>query len=169
VGSRLGLADRIGAALVRPARALADSDAGHGGGAHDALLLLLLKLVCLDTPALVAAGWTGLLVGPREAVQMLVARLSAVIGLDVACIFAGGVLVTILAGRRRAVGRDLDLGAVAFVPLLAVEVVAGLVAVVLGLRLSALGGYLVLGAGGLWMATLLGLAVRQARLRVVQP
>ena len=81
----------------------------------------------------------------------------------------GGLLVTLLAGRRRAVGRDLDLAAAAWVPVLAVEAALTLATQAFGLPLARRAqGWIWTGAVA-WMGGLLVLAVIVARGRRAAP
>src|SRR5215475_12544653 len=97
--------DRVGAALVHPRRALAAADAGQGG-MPDALLLVLLKIVCTETQVLVIGLWTSVKVGAGAALAGLLARLMAVVGTDLLLLVGGGVAVTLCAGRKRDATRD---------------------------------------------------------------
>jgi hypothetical protein len=158
-------ADRIGRALVAPRRALADADHGDGGGAPDALVLLLLKVLCGEARFLVAAVWTLIVVGPGPAMSALAMQLSATIGLDLILILGGGVLITLAAGRRRAPSRDFDLACTAWVPVLVIDVAASLVTLVGDFELPAIAQQILWVVALGWMAVLLALAVATARRR----
>lgn len=158
------LLDRVGQALVAPRRAMARADA-EGGGAADAVILLLCKLVSVELPALVVAGWALVLGGGGQAMALLGVRLRAALGMDVVLMLAGGVVVTLLAGRRRSPGRDFDLACVAWTPVLLVDVAASLAANVLDARVPPWLRWGLWGAALLWMGVLLGAALMQARSR----
>src|SRR5215475_6712949 len=143
--------DRVGAALVEPRRALAAADAGRGG-MPDALLLVLLKVVCTETPLVVASLWSLVVLGPGVALSALLARLAGVIGTDLLLLTVGGVFIFALAGRRREAARDFDLGAVAWMPVLAVDTLATLVARVFGLELAGVARTTLLAVALVWMA-----------------
>jgi hypothetical protein len=153
--------ERVGAALVAPRAALAQAETGYGGLA-DAALLLALKVVCIETPSLIAALWSFVLVGPGLALRALLARLSEAIGVDLVLLVAGGALVTLAAGARRNPARDFDLAAVAWTPVLAVDTFGTLVARVAGVTLGGPVPVLWLAALG-WMGALLALATSRAR------
>ena len=108
----MNFVDRVGAALVEPRRALAAVDAGRGG-MPDALLLVLLKVVCTETPLLVASLWSLVVLGAGVTLSALLARLAGVIGTDLLLLTVGGVAIFAFAGPRRDAARDFDLGAVA--------------------------------------------------------
>ena len=158
------IVDRVGQALVAPRRALARTDA-EGGGASDALALLLVKLVCLDLPALVMAGWAMLLGGFGQGLTLVGLRMRAALSMDVVLMFIGGIVVTLAAGRRRKPARDFDLACVAWIPVLLVDAAASLAANVLGATVPAWMRYGLWGAALLWMGGLLGAAVATARAR----
>ena len=159
----LALADRLGGALLAPRHALAEADAGRGG-LHDALLMLALKVICGDAPGLVSSAWTALVLGPGEGASLLVERVAAAITVDLVLMVGASLLITLLAGRRRSIGRDLDLAAVAWLPALTVELIGGLVAYACR-GLPPLATRVVTGAGVAWMAALVLLAVAVARRR----
>ncbi len=156
--------DRVGQALVAPRRAMARVDA-DGGGAADALLLLLCKLVSVELPALVVAGWALVLGGAGQAMTLLAVRLRAALAMDVILMLAGGVLVTLFAGRRRSPGRDFDLACVAWTPVLIVDLAASLGANVLAARVPTWLRSGLWAVALLWMGALLGIAAMQARSR----
>src|SRR5215470_8894267 len=156
--------DRVGSALVAPRRALVAADAGRGG-MPDALLLLLLKVVCTETPLLVASFWSLVVLGPGVALSALLARLGSVVGTDLLLLTLAGAAIFIFAGPRRDAPRDFDLGAVAWIPVLAVDTVATLVARVLGVELGGLARGTLQIVALVWMAVGLVLAVQVARSR----
>ena len=117
--------DRVGAALVAPGRAFAEAEAGRGG-AGDVAWLLLAKVVCGEARAVVAAVWTMVAMDPMAGLSALARQVQAAAGLDLLVWAGAGLVVTAAAGRRRSPARDFDLAGVAWVPFLAVGVVASL-------------------------------------------
>jgi hypothetical protein len=153
---------RIGAALVAPRLALraSDSPAGQGRSSSDITLLLLLTVAVLRTDLFSMAGWmvgdgdyrgafTVLMVGAREHLIM-----------PIVLLLIGSVVLTILAGRRRAVATDFDLVCVALTPLVAVELVHALLQYT-GLNVHQVSVVI----GYSWSAVLMVLALHQARSR----
>ena len=138
------IVDRVGQALVAPRPALARTDV-EGGGASDALALLLVKLVCLELPALVMAGWAMLLGGFGQGLTLLGLRMRGALSIDVVLMLIGGM--------------------VAWIPVLLVDGAASLAANVLGATVPAWARYGLWGAALLWMGALLGGAVATARAR----
>ncbi len=153
---------RIGAALAAPRLALkaSDSPAGQGRSSSDITLLLLLTVAVLKTELFSMAGWmvgdgdyvdalTVLLVGAREHLIM-----------PIILLLVGSVVLTLLAGRRRAVASDFDLVCVALTPLVAVELVHSL------FQFTGLDVHLIsVVIGYSWSALLMVLALMQARSR----
>ncbi|HKA89208.1 MAG TPA: hypothetical protein VKE22_16190 [Haliangiales bacterium] len=158
------LLDRVGQALVAPRRAMARVDA-DGGGAADALVLVIAKLVAVELPALVVAGWALILGGVGQAVTFLLVRVRGALGMDVILMLVGGAVVTLVAGRRRSPGRDFDLACVAWTPVLVVDVTASLAANVLDARVPPWLRWCLWGVALVWMGALLGMAAIQARSR----
>src|SRR5215470_12641956 len=156
--------DRVGSALVAPRRALVAADAGQGG-MPDALLLVLLKVVCTETSLVVASLWSLVVLGPGVALSALLARLAGVIGTDLLLLTVGGVAIFACAGPRRDAARDFDLGAVAWIPVLAVDTLATLGARVAGLELAGFARSALLVLALAWMASICVLGVRVARER----
>jgi thiol-disulfide isomerase/thioredoxin len=108
----LGLPVRIGRLLTAPDAALALVEA-EGGGLRDALALVVAAVLAFRTPELIH----GLLMvaGPTSGAFM---RLVALFGDEArhAALFVlpAAVVVTLVAGKRRDAGRDLDLGAACY-------------------------------------------------------
>lgn len=157
--------DRLGSALVAPVRAMAraDSAAAAGRAPADLAVLVLVGFTAANLLPLARAGW--LLVGGNAmgAVHILLARLSDWLRAPLACAVVAGILVTLAAGRRRALGADFDLACVACVPLAAV-VLVGELAARAGAP-AALAGRIAVAIGFVWSAALVVLAARQARRR----
>lgn len=157
--------DRLGAALVAPVRAMsrADSSGGAGRAPADLGVLVLVGFTAANLVPLTRAGWLMVSGEGMSAVHVLLAHLSDWLRAPLVCAVAAGLVVTVAAGRRRSIGADFDLGCVAGVPLATVALL-GELAVRAGAH-PALAGRAALGAGAMWSAALVVLAVRQARRR----
>jgi hypothetical protein len=166
VTSPPGLVDRLGLALVAPRRAFAVVDGAEGrAGLSDASTLLILKFVALELRVIVAALWTMLQVGFAAGLGSLGPRVIGAVGLDLGLLFAGGLFVTVAAGRKRKPSRDFDLAASAWIPYLGFSLAVSLLLAVSGLKLPRVATD-TLGMTGLALyAGLLGLAVQHARRR----
>jgi hypothetical protein len=130
-----GFVTRVGLALVDPRQAFAVAEASRGkAGLSDATLLLVLKLVCLETRALVIAAWSAISVGLGTGLSVLGSRLVGALGLDLAALVGSGLVIWLASGRRRQLSRDLDLAAVAWTPMFVLHVVAALAIAALDLE-----------------------------------
>ncbi len=162
-----GFIERVGAALVAPRIALGACDgpdsAGRTGG--DAALLLALVFVATHTRELVAAVWVGAAESVRVGLNALFAALSRAVAMELAVLFASAVLLTLLVGRKRELGRDFDLACVAFVPLIAVKLSGTLLLLVTGLSVTTnlKWAFAVVAYG--WAAAVLFMAWQTARAR----
>jgi hypothetical protein len=156
-------AERIGAALLRPSEAFAASEADRGRAAADAFVLLGLKLLCLELPALVAGLWALLLIGPGLGLSHLLGALDQAWRVDVLLIFGATLVIVIGAGKRRDWARDFDLAAVAWLPALVVVVLASIASLFVGPNLWLRRGASI--AAVAWVAFLCIPAIRVARRR----
>jgi thiol-disulfide isomerase/thioredoxin len=119
------LVERIGAALVAPRRALAAAEEAsgnaQGGGAartgSDVAWLIALSVVAASTREVLAALWLVAAGSVRDGIAVLMSILSRAAAMDLVFLLVAGVGITLLAGRRRSLGRDLDLAFVAYVPI----------------------------------------------------
>jgi uncharacterized membrane protein YphA (DoxX/SURF4 family) len=158
--------DRIGAAIVDPRRALATADRERKASG-DTLVLLGLKVLCADLPALVAATMTFLLIGAGAGLQALLHALDEALRTDIVILVGALLVITVGAGRRRDWARDVELAAVAWIPALVVGLAGSGIALVTGpvtwLRRGA--GI----AAAIWVLALCIPAIRLARRREVTP
>lgn len=169
------LVERIGAALVAPRRALdaaeaaANADAGQAAGktGSDAALLIGLSAVAASTREVVAALWLLAAGSVTEGLGLLVNILAQAAAMDLAFLFVAGLVITILAGRKRSFGRDLDLAFVAYVPIAFVRLAAELGLALTGWPLTAAIQQAVSGLAYGWAGAVLILAWRAARARAL--
>jgi hypothetical protein len=159
----MGIAERIGTALVRPRAALELADEGKGRSSGDAFALLGLKVLCAELPALVAAVWTVLVLGAGVGMGNLVHALDDALRLDIVIIFGATLVITVGAGKRRDWSRDFDLASVVWLPALAVGVAGSLIALFVGpapwLRQAATA------VAAIWVAGMCLPAIKVARAR----
>ncbi|HUH01992.1 MAG TPA: redoxin domain-containing protein [Kofleriaceae bacterium] len=114
---------------------------------------------------LVAAGWLGWSNGLAVGVGAFVSAISRAIATDVLVLFGAALVLTVAAGRKRSLGRDMDLACVAFVPYMVVKAAAALILLAAN-RVPASWVELAVWAAGLaWCGVLLALAWRQASAR----
>lgn len=161
--------ERIGAAVAAPRRALAAADAEEAAGktGGDVALLILISVLAVNTRAVVAAVWLAAVDGVRIAVSALMGTLTAALTTDLVFLFGAGVVVTVLAGKRRSIGRDFDLACVAFVPFVAVKLLAALVFSLAGWRLGGTPRDIVTVLAYGWGSIVVVLALLHARSRVL--
>src|SRR5690606_2888313 len=156
---------RLGAALAAPRLAMEHAERRDGHAPADLAILVLVGFTATHLEHLVRAGWLvadGDGMGAFAAVGTpLGAALPAVILFGL----AGGLVVTGLAGRRRAIASDFDLACVAAVPIGATAI-AGALAARAGLWPHWLDASWL---GLAWSAGLITLAVRTARGRPEAP
>jgi thiol-disulfide isomerase/thioredoxin len=166
----LGFLARLGAILVRPRAALVNArrDRVAGKPGTDAALLIALAFV-VSRPGLVVSGlWTsvgGDVVGGLMTIVNALAHFAlrgiVVLGIAGAVVYAG-------AGSARKLGRDFDLGSVAFVPVMLMVVVASLLEHITG-PLSPGAHQIVEILGYVWAAGLTVLAVVVTRATSAPP
>jgi hypothetical protein len=157
--------DRLGAALVAPRSALeaAEKPPASGRAPGDLAVLILAGFAATHLVSITRAGWMLIDGDGMGSVDMLLSQLSAAVRVPLLFVLAGGLLVTILAGKRRSTGTDFDLACVASLPLGALAVLVQLLER-FGVTSPAIGRAAVI-VGCVWGAALVLLAVRQARRR----
>ncbi len=158
---------RIGAALVAPRAAMegCDQPEESGKSVTDVAALFGLTALALQTSGVVTALWilsSGEIGG---GLGSLVAAVSGAVSGELAFLLVLALAIFIFAGRRRSLGRDLDLACTALVPLLVVKIAAAAAFSIADVQpgpviTDAIG---VIGYG--WSTWLAVLAVRQARSR----
>ncbi|HEU5060015.1 MAG TPA: hypothetical protein VFU21_25965 [Kofleriaceae bacterium] len=157
--------DRLGAALVAPVAALeaAEKPTPAGRAPGDLAVLVLAGFAATHLVSITRAGWMLIDGDGTGAIDTLLSQLSDAVRAPLVFVLAAGLLLLLLAGKRRSAATDFDLACIAAVPL-------GLMAVLLelvdragvdaaGIRRAAL----VVGCA--WGAVILAFAVRQARRR----
>jgi hypothetical protein len=136
----MGLLERIGAVVVSPGAEMRRLAASRDGGLGDVAVLLGLRLLAGETRVgstapdsslmlVRAALWLGKL-EPQLALQGALQALSRLVP-DVLGIVLGAVALALLAARRTR-GRELDLAAAAWIPVLLVQTAVALVFSALG-------------------------------------
>ncbi len=156
---------RIGLAVIRPqwALAIAGGRRHPGRSGSDLIAMIVLVLAATQLRGLVGSIWLGIVVdaglGMRAAVQVLTRALTV----DLAFLVIGAVLLWVLAGKRRDLGRAFDLACVAALPLLLLELVATTIVRALDLELPPAAGWALAGMSWAWAGCLLAFAVRIVR------
>ena len=156
---------RIGLAIVRPGRALALAGRREAAGQAgiDLVVAIALLLAATQLRGLAAAAWLGEAVdwglGGRLAVHVLTGALA----LDLGLLLLAAIAVWAGAGPRRELGRAFDLACVAALPIVVVELAAGVVALALGIALPVAVVAVVQGLAYAWTGGLVVLAILHAR------
>jgi thiol-disulfide isomerase/thioredoxin len=159
---------RVGMALAEPGRALALADV-RGGGVRDAAWLVLLGVLCFRLEDLTRAllGLSHLSAG--TVLRQLVTVFSREVQEGVFVVIIAGVAVVLGAGRgRRDPSRDLEVGALAYVPYFTVRGIyrgADILVGPLPFGALELSSGLAMLAAAVWV----GLGIRQARRRPLTP
>jgi thiol-disulfide isomerase/thioredoxin len=157
---------RIGLAVVRPqwALAIAGGRRHPGRSGSDLIAMLLLVLLATQLGGLVGAVWLGGAVdfglGMRAFIQVLTRALTV----DLAFLVIGAVLLWLIAGKRRDLGRAFDLACVAALPLLLLELGATTIIRAFDLELPRIAGWALAGMSWAWAGCLIAFAARLARL-----
>ena len=112
---------------------------------------------------LVQAGWAGAVLGPQYAVRLVIQLLTQTLTIDLGVLIVAAVVVWASAGPRRELGRAFDLACVAVLPLVAIDLVAGVVIHALGIPVPAPATWILTAAAYAWTGSLVALAMIEAR------
>jgi len=112
---------------------------------------------------LVQAGWAGAVLGPQYAVRLVIQLLTQTLTIDLGVLIVAAVVVWASAGPRRELGRAFDLACVAVLPLVAIDLVAGVVIHALGIAVPAPATWILTAAAYAWTGSLVALAMIEAR------
>jgi hypothetical protein len=163
------MVDRLGAALVTPLAALeaAERPTPPGRAPGDLAVLILAGFAATHLVSITRAGWMLVDGDGTGAVDTLLSQLSDAVRAPLVFVLGGGLLIMLLAGKRRSAATDFDLACIAGVPLgvmaVALQLLSRLGVASLALETAALA------TGCAWGAVLLLLALRQARRREAAP
>lgn len=163
--TRLTFFARWGQALIAPRAAMIRTDAdplpGRAGG--DVVRALAIVLVVAHTRELVAAAWIISRLGVKLAMPAIIAALSESATLPLVFVLLTAAAITLLAGARRELGRDIDLACVAALAPALVVLIASTVGNLV--PLGATGRAIVLAAALGWGAVIAAHGVAIARRR----
>ncbi len=161
--------DRLGAALVAPIAALegAEKPSPPGRAPSDLAVLVLAGFAATHLIGITRAAWMLVDGDGTGAIDTLLSQLSDAVRAPLVFVLGGGLLITLLAGKRRTPATDFDLACIAAVPLAASAVALQLLAR-LGVGSPGL-DRAALALGCAWGAVLVLFALRQARRREAPP
>ena len=122
--------ERWGLALAAPRTAmrLADDPSRSGRAAGDLLRAILIVLVVAHTREVMASAWIAVEVSWRDAWPGLMRAISNAAMFGLVFVVVAAPVIALLAGGRRNLGRDFDLGCVAALIPVTVAMVATLIA-----------------------------------------
>jgi thiol-disulfide isomerase/thioredoxin len=156
---------RIGLALLHPRWALAVAGdrrfAGRSGS--DLIRMIGVLLIATQLRGLVGSFWL-LEESPSLAVRSLMHVLTRSLTVDLAFLVVGALLIWLVAGAKRNLGRAFDLACVAALPLLFVDITATFVIRALDARVPVAASAVLSVIAWAWTGALLALATRPARI-----
>ncbi len=124
-----GFLGRLGLAITRPRAALALAALRRNAGRSGSDLIAVIGLLLLATQlrGLFAAGWLGVAVSPSLGLRGAMHVLTKTLTVDLGFLVVASLILFVLGGARRNLGRAFDVACVAALPLVLVELVATVV------------------------------------------
>ncbi len=156
---------RLGLAIVQPRAALAlAGDRRHAGRAgSDLLLALVVLVIATQLRSVIGAVWLGAVAEAALGLQGLVRVLEASLTIDLGIVIVAAAIVFFAGGPRRELGRAFDLACVAIVPLVAVQLVGGVIVHAGDLAVPVAAQFAVAGIACGWAAMVVVLAIVEMR------
>jgi thiol-disulfide isomerase/thioredoxin len=169
-----GLVARLGMAIADPPWALAvAADRRHTGrSGSDLIAAIAMVVLATQLRGLATAAWLGGAVAPGLGVRAALRVLAGAVTVELGLLALGSLAVFALAGSRRSLGRAFDLGCVAVLPVLLVDLTATVVVRAADVAVPVTVSWLLTAASYGWMGLVIALALRPARaisLRVPAP
>ncbi|HEY3807101.1 MAG TPA: TlpA disulfide reductase family protein [Kofleriaceae bacterium] len=163
--ARTGFVGRLGLAIAGPRRALAIAGAREHAGrsGSDLLAAIAILLVATELRWIVQALWLGAVVDATLGVRALVHVLTGTLSIDLGLLVVAAAVIAFAGGLWRQLGRAFDLACVAVLPLVFVDLAAGVVFSALRIAPPAALRVVVIGAAYAWTAALVALAIGAAR------
>jgi thiol-disulfide isomerase/thioredoxin len=125
-------------------------------------------IVATRLRVLVQAGWSGAVLGPQYAVRLVIQLLTQTLTIDLGVLVIAAVVIWASAGPRRQLGRSFDLACVAVLPLVAIDLVAGVIVHAFDIALPMPVTWILTAAAYSWTGSLVALAMLEARRRQFQ-
>jgi thiol-disulfide isomerase/thioredoxin len=129
------------------------------------LLAILVMIVATRLRLLVQAGWAGAVLGPQYAIRLVIQLLTQTLTIDLGILVIAAVVIWALAGPRRQLGRSFDLACVAVLPLVVIDLVAGVVVHALDVAVPMPVTWILTAAAYSWTGSLVALAMIEVRRR----
>jgi thiol-disulfide isomerase/thioredoxin len=156
---------------VRPRAALAVAgDRDHAGrSGTDLLLAIVVLILATRSRVLVQAAWAGAALGAQYAIRLVVQLLTDTLTIDLGILVIAAVVVWASAGPRRELGRAFDLACVAVLPLVLVDLIAGVVMHALDVAVPTPLMWALTAIAYAWTGSLVALAMLEARRPMAPP
>ncbi len=161
-----GFVARLGLAITSPRWALTvAADRRHAGrSGSDLIVVIAIVLLATQVRGLFAAAWLGAVIGPGLGVRAGTHVVTQTLTVKLGFLVVAAIIVWLLAGSRRNLGRAFDVACVAALPLLFVELAATVIVRMLELELPRIAGVELAGVSFAWAGALIALGWRPARL-----
>jgi thiol-disulfide isomerase/thioredoxin len=160
-----GFVGRLGLAIAAPRRALAIAGgrehAGRSGS--DLMSAIAVLLVATELRWIVQAVWLGAAVDATLGIRALVHVLTGTLAIDLGLLVVAAAVIAIAGGLARQLGRAFDLACVTVLPLVFVDLAAGVISSALRAAPPDALRSAILGASYAWTGGLVALAVHTAR------
>jgi len=153
----------------RAAFALAGDRDHAGRSGSDLLVSLVVLILATRLRVLVQAGWAGAALGAQYAIRLVVQLLTDALTIDLGILLIAGVAIWASAGPRRQLGRSFDLACVAVLPLVFVDLIAGVIVHAFDLALPMPVMWILTALTYAWTGSLVALAMLEARRPMVPP
>jgi thiol-disulfide isomerase/thioredoxin len=127
------------------------------------LLAILVLIVATRLSVLVQAAWIGGVLGASYAARLVIQLLTDTLTIDLGVLVIAAVIIWASAGPRRQLGRAFDLACVAVLPLVVVDLVAGVLVHAFDLALPMPVLLIKTSLAFAWIGVLVGLAMLEAR------
>lgn len=114
---------------------------------------------------LVQAGWAGSVLGAGYAGRLVVQLLTDTLTIDLGILVISAVIIYAAAGPRRELGRSFDLACVAVLPLVVIDLVAGVILHALDVAVPMPVTWILTALAYAWTGSLVSLAMLEARRR----
>ncbi len=165
----MSFAARLGLAITHPRWALtvASDRTQAGRSGSDLIAVIGLFLVATQLRGLFGAAWLGTAVSPGLGLRAVMHVLTRALTIDLGFLVLASLLLFALAGKQRNLGRAFDLGCVAALPLVFVDLLATVIVRAAQVEPPALAGIVLAGISYAWAGALVAMAVRPARSIVV--
>jgi thiol-disulfide isomerase/thioredoxin len=127
------------------------------------LLAILVMVVATRLHVLVQAGWAGAVLGASYAARLVIQLLTDTLTIDLGILVIAAVVIWAAAGPRRELGRSFDLACVAVLPLVYVDLVAGVIIHAFDLAVPVPVTLIRTSLAFAWAGSLVSLAMLEAR------